>query len=195
MPKKRPSTRADYKRAIDLYILPELKHRKVADLDYSDVEKLPRKGKDGGPYRANRIAAIVSKMLNLAIKWKWCEANPVKGIERNPEAKRKRYLDGDEMASLTKALNEHKDKQAANIIRMLLLTGARRSEVLGARWGHINLETGVWTKPGSETKQKTEHQVPLSAPVRQLLSDLYTTAERDAKKKKRPVSIRIPRPQ
>jgi integrase len=189
LPKKRLATQQDYTRAIDLYILPELKHRKVADLDYSDIDGLHRKvTKKGGPYRANRVVAILSKMFSLAIKWKWCDANPARGVERTPEIKRRRYLDGDELVRLTGALDKHKDQQAANIIRMLLLTGARRGEVMGARWDHFDLKAGVWTKPGSTTRQKTEHRVPLSAPLRKLLSDIHAAAEREAKKKHRPVS-------
>ena len=60
----------------------------------------------------------------------------------------------------------------ANIIRLLLLTGARSGEVRGMRWDQLDLDAGVWTKPGSTTKQKTEHRVPLSAPARQLLVEL-----------------------
>ena len=37
----------------------------------------------------------------------------------------------------------------------------------------FDIEDGVWTKPGSTTKQKTEHRVPLSAPARQLLAELH----------------------
>ena len=54
---------------------------------------------------------------------------------------------------------------------MLLLTGARRGEVLGMRWADVELgENAVWSKPPSSTKQKQHHQVPLSAPARALLS-------------------------
>ena len=60
---------------------------------------------------------------------------------------------------------------------MLLLTGARRGEVQGARWDHFDLESGVWTKPGSTTKQKTVHRAPLSAPARQLLSDIRSNSD------------------
>ncbi|MDN3719992.1 site-specific integrase [Roseibium salinum] len=76
-----------------------------------------------------------------------------------------------------KALAEHDDKQAADIIRMLLLTGARRGEVQAAKWNQFDLTNGVWTKPGATTKQKTVHRVPLSAPARQMLSELHYAAE------------------
>ena len=99
--------------------------------------------------------------------------NPCIGIERNQEQKRKRYLSGDELVRLTAALAGHSDQQAANIVRLLLLTGARRGELLAATWNQFDLEKGIWTKPGATTKQKTDHVIPLSAPARQLLADLH----------------------
>jgi integrase len=56
---------------------------------------------------------------------------------------------------------------------LLLLTGARCGEVRAMRWEHLDLENGIWTKPGATTKQATVHRVPLSAPARQLLDRLY----------------------
>jgi integrase len=69
-------------------------------------------------------------------------------------------------------LAKHPDQDIANVFRLLLLTGARRGEVLAAKWADIDVGTGTWTKPGSTTKQKTDHVVPLSAPARQLLSEI-----------------------
>ena len=187
--KKRPATRDSYARSMDRHILPALKHRKVAEILYADVDGLHRKvTEEAGPYAANRVAACLSKAFNLAIRWQWCTANPVRGVERNAEEKRKRYLSGDELARLTEALNKHSDQQSANIVRLLLLTGARKSEVLSARWDQFDLEAGVWTKRSSETKQKHDHVVPISAPARQLLADIRTGAENQAEKKGRPLS-------
>jgi integrase len=73
-------------------------------------------------------------MFGLAIKWRLRPDNPCKGVERNREHARKRYLTTDELARLTKAFAEYPDQQAANIFRLLLLTGARRGEVLSAKW-------------------------------------------------------------
>jgi integrase len=127
LPKKRPSTQRDYQSSIARHILPELKHLKVTDVSYSDVDALHRKiTKRGTPYHANRVLALLSKMFSQAIRWGWRADNPTKGIERNQEHKRQRYLSADELGRLTLALAEHDDQQAANIIRLLLLTGARR---------------------------------------------------------------------
>jgi integrase len=117
----------------------------------------------------------VSKMFSLALRWNMRPNNPVnpaKGIERNPEIKRKRYLTADELARILKALATHTDKQSANIIRLLLLTGARKGEALSARWEDIDLKNGIWTKLGSTTKQKSDHVAPLSAPALQLLNEI-----------------------
>jgi integrase len=148
-------------------------HAKVADVTFADVDALHRKiTKTGATYAANRCIAIVSKMFSLAVRWGYRETNPAKGIERNTEYGRRRYLGSDELVRLTTALAKHPDKQAADIIRLLLLTGARRGEVLAMRWADIDVAEGIWSKPPSSTKQKEHHQVPLSAPARQLLSEI-----------------------
>jgi integrase len=109
-------------------------------------------------------------MCTLAVQWRWRTDNPCRHVPRNDEHKRKRYLSAAELERLSKALTEHDDRDAADVFRLLLLTGARRGEVLAARWRDIDLETGTWSKPGSTTKQKTDHIVPLSAPARQMLA-------------------------
>jgi integrase len=187
LPRKRPSTRADYERMLRLHIGPHFgQHTKVADVRFEDIDALHRKiTKAGSTYAANRCIAVLSKMFSLAIRWRMRSDNPCRGIEKNPESKRKRYLSADELARLTTALAKYPDKQAADIVRLLLLTGARRGEVLAMRWADID-PTGTWTKPGSTTKQRTDHVVPLSAPVRQLLADIEERYAREHPKKPLP---------
>lgn len=180
LPKKRPATQRDYDALIDRNILPSLKHLKVSEVTYADIDGLHRKISRRAPYLANRTVAVLSKMFSLAIKWQWRPDNPAKGIERNQEDKRHRYLSPAELGKLTSALTSLEDQQAANIIRLLLLTGARKSEVLAARWDDFDLTQGIWTKPGATTKQKTLHRVPLSAPARQLLSEIQQGATQRA---------------
>lgn len=71
------------------------------------------------------------------------------------------------------ALDKHPNQSAANAIRLLLLTGARRGEVLTASWKDFNLVLGVWTKPSHYTKQKRTEHVPLSPPALQLVMRLW----------------------
>ena len=100
-------------------------------------------------------------MLNLAVKWEMRGDNPARGLERTPEEKRERFLTPAELGRLGEALAAHPKRVSANAIRLLLLTGARRGEVLGARWGQFDLAAGVWTKPAATTKQGKLHRVPL----------------------------------
>lgn len=178
LPKTRPSTQASYKQLIALHIKrPPLASVKVADVSYSDIDRLHSKIAKTAPYAANRTLAVLSKMFALAIRWEMRSDNPAVGVERKPERKRRRYLSGDELVRLTVALAGHADQDAANIVRLLLFTGARRGEVLAAEWGQFGPGFATWTKPGAATKQKTEHSVPLSAPARLLLAELEKTAK------------------
>jgi integrase len=159
-------------------ILPTLATAKVAAIEYEDIDRLHQQITKDTPYRANRVLAVLSKMFTLAIRWKWRKDNPCKGVERNQERPRKRYLKAEELPRLTRALDEHGDQQAADILRLLLLTGARRGEVLSAEWSQFDLGTGIWSKPGATTKQKTDHCVPLSAPARELLGRIHKPGSR-----------------
>ena len=180
-PRKRERSRRDDQSMIEQWIKPELGNRKVADVRYEDIEGLHRKVTAGGtPTRANRVAALLSKMFSLAVRWELRADNPARGIERNGEERRNRYLACAELARLTDALAAHPNKGAANALRLLLLTGARRGEVLASRWDQFDLEEGVWTKPAAFTKQNKLHRVPLSAPARQLLVEIKAAADRDA---------------
>ena len=174
LPRKRPGTAADYRRMLRNHIRPHFgNHAKVQDIAFGDVDRLHRKVTHAGHRRrANTVIAVLSKMFSLAVKWQMRDSNPCKGIEKNQETQRKRYLVGDELARLCKALAKHPDRQAVDIIRVLLLTGARRGEVLSMRWADIDLSEGIWSKPASSTKQAEDHIVPLSGPVRQLLAEI-----------------------
>jgi integrase len=184
--RKRASTARGYRHMLAAYIRPALGHLKVAEVTFSDVDALHRKiTKSGSPYAGNRVVAVLSKMFSSAMRWNMRETNPAKGIERNLEHHRRRYLSTDELARLVAALAAHPDTQAANIVRLLLLTGARKGEALSCRWSGIDLAEGTWSKPPSSTKQKAHHEAQLSAPARQLLSEIRE--QQVAKHPKRPL--------
>jgi integrase len=178
LPRKRPSSRQD-----DLYLikrLASLRSLKVADVTFSQIDTLHQKiTREGKLRRANSVRSLLSKMFSLAIKWRWRIDNPVKGVERNQENKRERFLTADEIARLNEALAKHPSRSSANAIRLLILTGARRSEVLTARWADFDLSSATWTKPATNTKQKKEHVLPLSGPARLLLADMRKSASSD----------------
>jgi integrase len=172
--RKRETTAADYRLMIKTYIVPAFGSRKVQEITFADCDGLHRKiSKAGYPVRANRAIAMLSTMFALSIKWKWRTDNPCKGIERNREHHRRRYMSSDELTRLTKALAEFPDKDVADIVKILLMTGSRRGEVLSMKFEDLNLGLGIWKKPPSNTKQNEPHEVPLSAPVCMLLAPRY----------------------
>jgi integrase len=177
LPRLRKSSQEDYRRMLRVHVRPHFgTHMKVAAVSFEDVDRLHRKiTKAGHHHRANRVIAVLSKMFGLAVRWQLRETNPARGVERNIEHHRQRYLLNDELVRLTAALAEYADQQSADIIRLLLLTGARRGEVLSMRWADVDLTAGKWSKPPSSTKQKKQHEVPLSAPARQLLAKILAT--------------------
>jgi len=170
LPRLRPATAQMYRGLIRNEIVPALGRMKVAAVEFADIDRLHRAVSQRAPYLANRLLALQSKMFALSVLWKMRSNSPVRGVQRNQEIKRKRYLSGDELNRLTKALDSYHNTDVADALRLMLLTGARKSEVLSATWNQFDFGQGTWTKPGATTKQKTDHCVPLSAPARQLLA-------------------------
>jgi integrase len=179
LPHKRPSSAKDDRAMLTRWVLPALGSKKVAAIRPGDIEDLHAKvTRAGRPIAANRLLSLLSKMFSLAIRWEYRGDNPAKGaVNLNPEVRRKKYLKPVDIARLTMALNDCKNRQAANAMRLLLLTGARRGEVEGATWGQFDLEAGTWLKPASTTKQKSDHFLPLSAPVLELLAEIKGPGE------------------
>ena len=181
LPRLRPATAASIRAQLKNHVLPALgESTKVADVRFEDIDRLHRRvTKAAGPYGANRVLALCSKMFSLAVRWQMRADNPCRGVERNREHSRQRYLTADEMAALTQALAEFPDRDMADIFRMLLLTGARKGEVLRMKWDDVDIAAGTWTKPPASTKQNRVHVVPLSAPARQLLGERLVNKRSD----------------
>jgi integrase len=172
-PRLRSETTRNYRLLLENHVRPFFGvHIKVADVRFEDVDNLHRKISKTAPYAANRCHATLSKMFALAVRWNMRTDNPAKGIARNAEQKRERFLSAAELARLVAALATYPDRQVANIVRTLLLTGARCGEVFAMRWGDVDLGVGNWSKPAHLTKTKKAATVPLSAPVRQLLAEI-----------------------
>lgn len=150
------SSLAEDEAIIRQWIRPELGNQKVA-VELDDVEDLHRKISAKTPIRANRVRALLSKMFTMAsTQWRSAyklDHNPVKGSRRHSEHGRRRYLRAPEMKRLMAAVDEHPNVQAANAIRLLALTGARRAEVLSATWVQFDLDAATWHKPASARPQ------------------------------------------
>jgi integrase len=165
---KRPSSLRNDRQMIDTIIRPQLGVLRLNAVGRRDIEALHASLK-ATPYRANRVLALISSMFTKAAEWKWRADNPAKGIQRFHEDRRERWLSADELRAFTEALDAYHDQNAANALRLLLLTGSREGEVLKADWTQFDLARGVWEKPSHHTKQKRIEFVPLSGPALELL--------------------------
>lgn len=174
-PKKREKSVANDVSMLNSIIIPELGNRKVSEVGHRDIQALHNSLR-ATPYRANRTLALLSKMFAISVRWGWRHDNPAKGVERFPENKRHRWLSDIELGRLVAALNEHPNQNAANAIRLQLLTGARIGEVLSAEWTDFDLVRGVWVKPSHHTKQKRTEHLPLSGAAIALLQEIKENA-------------------
>jgi integrase len=185
LPQRAPGTQVTYRRLLDGYILPALGKKQVAAVERSDVAQLHRRiTQNGHTRRANAVVTMVHTLFGYAVEWSMRleHSNPAARIERNTEHGRERYLSDEEIIRLNAALDRWRIQRpdSVDMITLLLLTGARRGEVVGMEWSHIDLDAGIWTKPPTSTKQRKSHRVPLSPEAVALLRC------RDEKRRKLP---------
>jgi integrase len=156
--------------------------RKVADVHYGDIVALHRAITDTGhPVLANRTVACASRMFALALlpmagenePWRdQAQGNPCKGVERNQETAKERFLSPAEIAAVIEGLDAYGRTSAADCIRLILLTGCRPREAMLATWAQLDAQPGFWIKPAAHTKQRKDHRLPLGAPALQLIADI-----------------------
>jgi integrase len=100
----------------------------------------------------NRRLATLRSIFNLALKWQLFEGrNPAASPGMLPEQHRDKFLTAAETRALVKALDQEPNQDAAPALALLILTGARKQEVLRARWEFVDLDRGVLTVPLSKS--------------------------------------------
>ncbi len=152
---------------IDAYlrrrILPVLGRKALDEVTVTDVAELRRKlvAEDLAPGTVNRHLATLRAMFNLASKWGLFEGrNPAASPGMLREEHRDRYLSPAETQALVKALDADEDPVAAAALALLIVTGARRSEIILGKWEQVDLERGLLVVPRS--KSGKPRYIPLS---------------------------------
>lgn len=193
-PNKKASSWGTDRSNIERHIKPLLGRKLAASLMHDDVVRFQRdvaagksradiktktRGRaivDGGPGTAARSLAVLGAMLEWAAHpdRKLTPANPAKGVRLLKGGKRERFLSEAELARLADALaameGEHRlSPTATAAIRLLLLSGCRKSEILSVRWEWVDIERGVLRLPDSKTGAKV---VTLAAAAVKLLAEL-----------------------
>jgi integrase len=177
--RKRPRSVKEDQKLFKQIIIPCLGNQQVKDVTRRDIEHIHLELQKT-PYHANRVLALLSKMFSLAVIWGWRTDNPVKGMERYQEEKRDRWLDKEELNRFWETIERYPNHKAAFALKILLLTGARKSEVLQATWDQFDLQKGIWTKPSHLTKQKKREYLPLSKQALDVLQALKKLDNNDS---------------
>ncbi len=185
LPTLKPNSRTQYKRLLDKRILPAMGHLRAKDVQPSDIADLLSKIRASTPkgIEANRTRAVLSKMFSLASLWGLRPGlpNPAQGQARAPETKKDRHLSDRELIALGAALRHldpakkdrpagalpTEDRHALAAIRLALLTGMRKSEIIGdvvheipaLPWGAVDLEAGRIRLEHHKTAGKTGSRI------------------------------------
>jgi integrase len=159
----KPSTQAEYKRSVELFINPKIGTRKVTDIERQDIAELHH-GLSHTPYQANRTLGVLSKMFNLAEVWglRPDGSNPCLHVKKFAEEKRARFLSPEEFAALGKTLRAIEQDgsetlSAVNAIRLLMLTGCRLGEITTLKWDYVDIKARELRLPDSKTGAKVVH--------------------------------------
>lgn len=160
------------------HLLPAFGRMKVAALTRERIREWhatqPR------PTTANRALEVLGVALGLAEEWGWrpVGSNPARGIKAHKEEQRRRYLTADELARLRAALQQWESAgplairwRFAQLVRLLLLTGARLREVMCAEWSWVDWERSVLLVP-EEAGKTGAAEVQLSARAVAILREL-----------------------
>ncbi|HAT50873.1 MAG: tyrosine-type recombinase/integrase [Nitrospirae bacterium] len=176
---KKASTLAIDRGRITRHIVPLLGRKRVDQITRADIqrfmiavaegktatdEKTGPKGRaivTGGKGTATRCMGFLGGILAFAVERGYRTDNPVHGVKKYPEQRRERFLTADELTRLGEALQQSEQEGvnpfAVNALRLLLLSGMRRGEVLTLQWSHVDFEQGCLRLPDSKTGAKIVH--------------------------------------
>ncbi len=172
----KPSTRESYESIIRTKILPGIGNRLLKDLAYDDIKTLYRKVEAQTPVQANRMAATLSKLFNIAERegWRTDGSNPCRKLERGREKARKVVFSSTHLQALDSALKtlvegDELTEANADLIRFITLSGLRRGEAANLTWKDVDLKTGVMRFAEHKTDADGDKLLPLNSHLQDIL--------------------------
>lgn len=166
---------ADVESIMRLHLLPRWGKLKLNEIRQQDIAVwLGEKRAEGfKPSTVEKLRVSFHRSFKLAAEWgiPGSQTNPVRGIPR-PKFNngRERYLSPAEAERLRVAVEASANPQLKHIVGLLLLTGARKRELLDAKWAHVDLDQKSWHIPDSKTGKA--RYVPLSQPAIEIIEAL-----------------------
>ncbi len=157
------------------HVLPRWGKHRLNEITTQDIAKwFAEKIANGlAPATMEKIRVVFSRSFELGRQWNipGADPNPVRNVPRRKfKNARTKYLSADDAKRLLKAAGESANPQLKNIIGLLLLTGARKTELLRAQWQHIDIERRSWHIP--TTKTGVPRYVPLSQAALDIIAEL-----------------------
>jgi len=179
---KNPKHRQQWVNTVETYAHPILGERDVASIALSEVLEVLQPIWISKTETASRLRGRIETILDYAAVQGWRSGdNPArwKGLLDKvlPSAKKLKNTRHHPAMPLSQTpifIKHLQDMKgiSAFALQFLILTAARTSEVLAARWNEINMESALWTIPAERMKAERQHFIPLSEQVIQLLSKL-----------------------
>ena len=163
----KPSSRRSTGIVLARRILPAFGSKPLDRIARADVARWFDAYSRDAPGGANRALDTLRQIMNFAIARGHIGTNPARGIARNRRPRLDRFLSREEVERLHRALDgqtRESSRQQADMIRLLLLTGCRRGEIVGLRWSEVDGDrlALVDSKTGPRT-------VPLNSRARNIL--------------------------
>lgn len=163
---QRQRRRPEYvQRILDAEVLPRWGSRDARTIKPREVIELLDEIADRAPVMANRVAGILSQMFRFGIHRAIVETTPVQLLYRpgGKEKPRARVLSEEELQAFLRNLDDAcRFQRLPHILRLLLLTLQRRSELALAEWREFDLKAKTWTIPDAHAKTGKGHVLPLS---------------------------------
>jgi len=144
-------------------------NRKIDQIEKGEVRTLHAAIGATHPIMANRVIEILSAVYGRAIYLGYQGANPASGVEPYRETKRDRFIQADELPVFFTELANESSEDFKHFVLLSLLTGARRINVMSARWEDINLASAIWRIPDADSKNGEPMILPLGDEAMQIL--------------------------
>lgn len=158
------------------HILPPFGDQPLTRITVGDVYKFQQSllAREYAHATVNRLLVLLSHIFNVAIRLEQVppDTNPCKGVAMFKETQRERYLSQGELAALFAELDRNPNILVCQLVRLLLYTGARKRELLDARWDEVDFTQRVLWVPPERSKSKRRRPIALSNEAIEILKAL-----------------------
>lgn len=169
------------RRYLDNEIYPALGEKTLKDVNALHVQTLVYRKRDNGQVAAAiQLRGTIKRMFDYAIETRLVTINPAAMVATRyigKARKRSRVLNKEEIRLYLRTIYQSNIRRQFKLaLHIILLTLSRKSELLLARWDHVNFETGEWLIPEKNAKTGKPHIVYMSTQVAKMFREMKALA-------------------